>query len=214
MTRFRYRKTSYFLIPAIGVPGVGPNGAAPTGTAPAPDGALLAVDAGWPCTLFEYARAVKESGRHLEQIRWALVTHFHMDHAGLIADFIARGVECFVIDRQADYIGAMEATIRKNYPDYRAIDTARLRSIASGESRELFHGMGLPIEVVPTPGHSADSVTIVTDEGEAMIGDLYPPDQLMPDDATSHRSWRLIAERGGRQIYPSHAPEFVLAEAD
>ena len=48
---------------------------------------LLAFDAGWPCSLLEYARGVKAAGYRFDCIRWAIISHFHLDHAGLVRDF-------------------------------------------------------------------------------------------------------------------------------
>jgi glyoxylase-like metal-dependent hydrolase (beta-lactamase superfamily II) len=51
---------------------------------------ILAIDAGWPGTLYEYARTLKTIGYSLNQLAWAIVTHFHMDHAGLISEFLTK----------------------------------------------------------------------------------------------------------------------------
>jgi len=45
--------------------------------------------------------------------------------------------------------------------------------------------------------------------GEAIIGDLAPPDQIM-DDGESKASWALIRARGAKKIFPSHGVIFAL----
>ena len=42
---------------------------------------------GWPCTLYEYQRCMKEIGLRFTDIQIAVVSHFHMDHAGLVGEF-------------------------------------------------------------------------------------------------------------------------------
>lgn len=49
---------------------------------------LLAIDAGWPGTRHEHAQCMKQIGCRFHQISWAIVTHFHIDHAGLIGQFV------------------------------------------------------------------------------------------------------------------------------
>ena len=88
----------------------------------------MAVDAGWPCSLYEYARNMENIGLELKQIAWAIVTHFHMDHAGLIGEFQALGISCIVFENQ-ETIDEMERIIRKNkneYQDYQAIHQEKL----------------------------------------------------------------------------------------
>jgi glyoxylase-like metal-dependent hydrolase (beta-lactamase superfamily II) len=68
MVSFTYQHTHYYLLPSY-------------------DGkSLLAFDAGYPCSIHEYARAIKDTGCRFEQIKWAIVSHFHLDRAGLIRD--------------------------------------------------------------------------------------------------------------------------------
>jgi len=46
------------------------------------DGFLL-VDCGWPGMMGEFASVAKRKGVDLGEIKFILVTHYHMDHAGL-----------------------------------------------------------------------------------------------------------------------------------
>ncbi len=174
------------------------------------DDMLLAVDAGWPCTLDEYRREMKKIGLKYQDISWAIVTHFHMDHAGLITDLIADGVNCIVFENQIEAIDAMEKTIWKNYSCYRAIDKSKLITWRIADSRDSLKKIGISGEVLRTDGHSPDSISFLSDQKEVIIGDLYPIDLVMPDDEKSNKSWELILEKGGEKIFPSHASGFVL----
>ncbi len=174
------------------------------------DGRLLAVDAGWPCTLDEYRREMKAIGLNYQNISWAIVTHFHMDHAGLITDMIGDGVHCIVFENQMDAIDSMEKTIWKNNKSYQAIDKSKLITWQISDSRASFKEIGISGEVLRTDGHSPDSISFLSDEKEVIIGDLYPIELIMPEDEKSHRSWELILEKGGEKIFPSHAGAFNL----
>ncbi len=176
------------------------------------DGRLLAIDAGWPQTLYEYARGMKSIGCHLEQVAWSIVTHFHMDHAGLIGEFIERGVTCFVFENQLGAIDAMEKTIEKNSSRYRRIRKDRLHLITTRDSRMVFEKLGIGGEVIVTDYHSPDSITFLSDEREAVIGDLPPAVQMMPDDQPFQRNWEALKKRDMKDIYPSHAEAFRLGE--
>jgi len=170
----------------------------------------LAIDAGWPCSLVEYARALKSTGHHFNQIAWAVVTHFHMDHAGLIGEFIEKGIHCLIFENQEEAIDPMERMILKTYKKYKNIDKERLIRVREDDSRNYFENIGIHGEVLITPGHSSDSITFISDAHEAVIGDLYPIDLVMPDDTASLRSWELIKGKKAKYVYPSHAPIFEL----
>lgn len=171
---------------------------------------LLAIDAGWPGTLNEYQREMKKIGLSYQDIAWAIVTHLHMDHAGLVTDFIADGIRCFVFENQRDAIDSMEKTIWKNYPNYRAIDKSRLTQLRIADSRDFLNTLGIRGEILRTDGHSPDSISFISDEHEVVIGDLYPLALVMPDDEKSNKSWELILEKGGKEIFPSHANNFTV----
>jgi len=192
MIGFPYNNTNYYLIPST-------------------NGGLLAFDAGWPCSLYDYARAMKPTGHGLAEIGWAVVSHFHIDHAGLIGEFQRRGIPCLVFENQPDAIDAMEELISRKYSGYATIRKEELVRVATRDSRAFFAELGIGAEVIPTPGHSEDSVSLITDVGEALVGDLPPPFQVMEDDLPCLASWKLIGDRGGRSVFPSHARPFDLA---
>jgi len=192
MVTFRYQNTSCYLLPTV-------------------DGkSLFAFDAGWPCSLFEYARSMKCTGYRFDQVRWAMVSHFHLDHAGLIRDFQDAGIHCVLFENQGDGIEDMERIIRRGYPRYVPLLKNKFMSIKTGESREFLASIGIRGEVIQSPGHSDDSVSLITDDHEALIGDLYPVSQIMEDDVKSQQSWARIRAMGGTYIYPSHAGPFEL----
>ncbi len=195
MNYFRYRSTNVFFVKS------------------STTDRLLAIDAGWPCTLYEYARGLKSLGYRLDQVSWALVTHFHMDHAGLVGEFLERGVACLLFENQGEGIDDMERIIGKTCKEYTPIRKEALRRIESAASRDYLGELGILGEVIVTPGHSPDSVSYISDEGEAVIGDLPPPGQIMPDDATCLASWEAIRRNKVRTIYPSHADVFELEDS-
>jgi glyoxylase-like metal-dependent hydrolase (beta-lactamase superfamily II) len=173
---------------------------------------LIAFDAGWPCTLYEYQRRMKEVGLRFADIQIAMVSHFHMDHAGLIGGFQEAGIQCFAFPGQKATIVAMEKTILKSpeYNTYTRIQTASLVETGFTDFNAMLSRLGFSGMVIPTPGHSDDSVSFITGGKEALIGDLPPLGQVMPDDLASNGSWDAIRKSGAVEIYPSHAGFFRI----
>ena len=173
---------------------------------------VLAIDAGWPCTFNEYKKNLKPLGIKFEDIKYAVVTHFHMDHAGLIGDFVYSGVQCLTFDLQVFAIDEMERIIQKNkeYFEYRRIQKDKLIIRSLDELNLLFKKHGFKIYAEPLNSHSDDHVGFFVGEREVIIGDLAPIDQIMKDNQKANENWERIIGKGIKIAYPSHADTLTL----
>jgi glyoxylase-like metal-dependent hydrolase (beta-lactamase superfamily II) len=76
--------------------------------------------------------------------------------------------------------------------------------------------------IIHTPGHTAGSVSVLLDGGEAFVGcmahsgfpfRLRPGLPIFSDDIqTLKQSWKPLLERGARVIYPAHGKPFSADE--
>jgi glyoxylase-like metal-dependent hydrolase (beta-lactamase superfamily II) len=172
----------------------------------------LLVDLGWPGTMGLMRANLRRMGVPLEEIRYGLATHYHIDHAGLAQELKLAGVPLLVIDVQLEAIPRM-AQHTKPHDHYVEISLDDNLVIACDESRALLAEIGVPGEIVHTPGHSDDSVSLLLNDGSAFTGDLTPPSAAWGDDAAAVlASWRTLRERGATRVYPAHGPVWLLAE--
>ena len=181
-----YRSTNYWVI------GVGRS--------------RLLVDLGYPGTMGTMRANLKRMGVPLEEIRYGLATHYHIDHAGLAQELKNAGVALLVLEAQVSAIPLMKAWTkpRDQYLDIAMDDNV---TISFAESRAVLGRIGIVGEILHTPGHSDDSVTLLLDDGVAFTGDLTPPALAGKDEATVvAASWRLLRERGATRVYPGHGP--------
>jgi len=167
-------------------------------------GGYLMVDAGWPNTLPKLVNACKRKGVALAQIKTVLVTHYHPDHAGLVQELKSAGARLLLLDEQRAAIAPM-GRFMKSEQHYVEIELEGNIELRVPESRGFLKKIGISGEIIFTPGHSDDSVTLVLDEGEAFTGDLGPLLDGGPDDET-RRSWERIRALGAKTIYPGHGP--------
>ncbi len=169
--------------------------------------ARLLVDLGYPGTMGMMRANLKRMGIPLPELRYALATHYHIDHAGLAQELKQAGVPLLVLEEQLAAIPAMKQWTKPqdNYVD---ISLEGYLIIPCGASRALLERIGLAGEILPTPGHSADSVSLLLDDGAAFTGDLTPLPFADQDGAglVVTASWRLLRERGAQHIYPGHGP--------
>ena len=166
----------------------------------------LLVDLGWPGSMGSMRAGLERMGVPLREIRYGLATHYHIDHAGLAEELKAAGVSLLVLESQLSAIPLMKQWTRPQdyYVPIRADGNA---VITFAESRVLLGRIGIAGEILPTPGHSDDSVSLLLDDGSAFTGDLTPPG-FAPKDAVEvvTASWQLLRERGARKVYPGHGP--------
>ena len=167
------------------------------------DGKLL-VDCGWPGTLPKLTAELKRKGISLSEIKYLLVTHFHPDHAGLTQELKNQGIKFLLFEPQTDFIPQLTEFFKKKTYPYIEIKQKDNLSLKLEESRTFLAGIGLSGELLHTPGHSNDSVTLILDEGFAFTGDLHPRFMIPEEDHTSHQSWDKIYQHKITRIFPGH----------
>ena len=166
----------------------------------------LLIDVGWPGTLPKLLAALKRKGVALNEVSALLVTHYHPDHAGLAQELKDRSVQLVVVETQRPAITELRRHIKPSYP-YVEISLNGNVDLSEAESRGFLERLGISGEIISTPGHSDDSVTLVLDEGAAFTGDLTPL-ALATDEALAalEQSWARIQAHGAKTIYPGHGP--------
>ena len=97
-----------------------------------------------------------------------------------------------------------------NYVDISLHDNV---TITCAESRPLLAKIGIAGEILHTPGHSDDSVSLLLDDGSVFTGDLTPAMHAW-DNEVALATWRLLRQRGAKLVYPAHGPVWPLDIAD
>lgn len=167
------------------------------------DGKLL-VDCGWPGTLPKLTAELKRKGIALGEIKYLLVTHFHPDHAGLAQELKKLGTKLLLLASQIDFIAPLSELFKKKTFPYVELTQSDNLILKFEESRKFLANLGINGEIISTPGHSDDSVTLILDEGFAFTGDLQPRFMLPEEDKISHESWDKIYEHKIKRIFPGH----------
>lgn len=166
----------------------------------------LLIDVGMPGTLGEFQHHCKRADVALSDIDYLLCTHYHPDHAGIAQDVKQLGPKLIVCESQVDAIPAL-SDIVKDDPPYTEIDPSDNVVISRDESRALLATIGIQGEIVETPGHSDDSVTLVLDSGEAFTGDLTHPMLLWADETgVLRQSWEKLRVMNVTTVYQAHGP--------
>lgn len=166
-------------------------------------GGNLLVDCGWPGTLPKLMGVLKRKGVQINDIKYLLVTHFHPDHAGLAQELKNHGVKLIVSECQTDFIVPFAEFFKGKNFTYIPISQNDNHVLKLTDSRKFLARIGLDGEIIHTPGHSDDSITLILDEGYAFTGDLHPSFMNI-DDATTRASWDKIHQHKITRIFPGH----------
>ncbi len=170
----------------------------------------LIVDLGWPGMLAALEAELKRKDIPLAEITHGFATHYHIDHAGAAQDLKMRGMRLIVTPEQLPHIAAM-AQWTKPADRYTEITLHDNVVLPIAESRAYLKALGFDGQLVHTPGHSDDSVSLLLDSGEVFTGDLTHPGMAAEESATLVRSsWRTLSELGATTGSGGHGPVSAL----
>jgi len=163
-------------------------------------------DLGWPGTMGAMMANLRRMNIPLAQIRCGVASHYHIDHAGLAQELKLAGMRLLVFETQFEAIPLMKA-FTKPHDHYLEITTDDIAPVSFTESRSILEQIGIAGEILSTPGHSDDSVSLLLDDGAVFTGDLPPEEIPEAGDAGLVRaSWRLLRECGAKRVFPAHGP--------
>lgn len=138
-------------------------------------GGGLLVDTDFAGTLPAFYRAIKEHNIKSSDISYVLATHYHPGHIGLISELIKKGVQLILINTQISHIHFADEIFRKDKRlKYETINTDNSITINSKDSQKFLKNIGIAGEIISTPSHSEDSISLILDNKVCFVGDLEP----------------------------------------
>jgi len=201
-----------------------------------PEGYLL-IDTSYANAYDRFRRAIDALGVDLNQIRYLLLTHHHDDHAGFATRLVEESGCVTIFHRKALSPlsrGTSEETMKPvnrcietvfslfrifhrefNYPRLTGAENSIL---VSGDDSDTLNHIGIEGEILHTPGHSADSISVVLSDGNAFVGDaamnflnfcrIKHRPIFVEDIDSVFASWKKLLQHGAKWIYPAHGRPF------
>lgn len=173
----------------------------------------LLVDTDYAGTLPLFYKEIKRQNISLKDITYVLATHYHPDHMGLVSELIKQGVKLLLVDVQKEYVGfSDEIFARERRLEYVPVNAEKAIIISCEGSRAFLKSIGIEGEIIITPSHSGDSVSLLLDDGTCFVGDLEPMEYLRAyeENEKLKADWELILSRKPKKICYAHANEKVF----
>ncbi len=160
-----------------------------------------------------------------QDIKLIICTHTHHDHVGSLYEMQQRsGAKVMVHMLEADNLRRGNTPLPKGTNAYARFVVMLGRSLFKKISRykPVFPNIilsgaydlepfGFSGKVLPTPGHTSGSVSVILNSGDALVGDtlfnitprtIFPPFANNPDVLMA--SWKLLLDTPARRFYPAH----------
>ena len=198
----------------------------------------LLVDTGCERTAEELLRQLSRR-IGLSELQWIFLTHAHADHAvgleGLLMGPRARvllhplGLERLrsgkdpglgrAPGRWESLVGGLTHLLGQETAAFPPLSRGmenRCIPLEGMRRRELESSLG--VRFLDTPGHTADSMSLLTEDGTLFCGDAAMSGPLIrrhrPVSVESledcRESWKVLRQSGGRMLYPGHGKPFPL----
>ncbi len=207
---------------------------------PCSNGYLL-IDTGYETDYKKFRKKLKRTGIEIGQIKYLLLTHYHDDHSGFAnklkyefgiplivqkksVPLLAQGdsgkeEEGYYITRCMRILFSAFELFHKDFK-YPPVLVNDEDTLVDGDDQNILRVLGINADILYTPGHSADSMSVLYDEGVAFVGDAamnflkftgahYRPIYYSNLDQTYKSIQKLIAA-GAKTILPAHGNPFSV----
>lgn len=188
------------------------------------DGPVL-VDAGPLGQEGRIWNALKAAGYQPEHLRLIVLTHAHPDHCGCLPPLVEGsgsplaahplaadrlGGEIVPLPPARQLWGQIMGGVHRLARPWMICPALDLQ-LPLGDGADLT-SYGLPAAVLHTPGHTADSITLLLEDGTAFVGDLLvgrqgracPQPYFIEDEPALRDSLERLREHRPQRIYTAH----------
>ena len=204
----------------------------------------LLVDTGYPDDYVPIVKELEKINIALDEIKWIFLTHHHDDHAGAAARLMEEtGAVVIAHERAAKPLSegrsdetdesAVTRRMKMLFSAYMLFHSkftfppVNLRNtdiLIGSDNDEFLRSIGIAGKIILTPGHTYDSISIVLDNGDAVVGDAAM--NIMHIAGAANRpiyqmnrrevfeSWQKLIAHGASTIYTGHGKPFNIGKLE
>lgn len=191
----------------------------------------LLIDTGFPNTVKTFLNALRKKSINLRDIVLIVITHVHYDHVGNLKkikdltgakilvssneyELLKKGI--ISIPKGTNISGKLISYLGNLFP--KAISYPPVEADIRISETYSLRNFGFNASIIPTPGHTEGSLSVVFDSGEAFVGDtcfnifpinkstVFPP--FANDIPILLKSWNLLLDMKIQELFPGHGKPF------
>jgi glyoxylase-like metal-dependent hydrolase (beta-lactamase superfamily II) len=195
---------------------------------------VIALDAGQPKRGRAFRNGLRRAGIRPHDVGLVLLTHAHWDHMGSAKDLkeitdaplAVHALEAKWVERGNPPLppgvtawGKTFMFVHRLLMPLIDVPAAKV-DLRLGDDVTSLEEFGIPGLVIPTPGHSPGSISVILESGEAFVGDLAmnrfplrmsPGLPIFADDPEQVvRSWERLLQYDVTTVYPAHGAPFPV----
>ena len=131
---------------------------------------------------------------------------------GIIGDLVKLGIKLLLIDVQVNSIHFSDGIFERDKLPFVPLNEMQATVISCEDSRNFLAQLGIAGTIIHAPSHSADSVCVVMDNGDCIVGDLDPFDYIgaYEDNTQLRKDWDSIFQFHPKRILYAHMPERII----
>ena len=196
------------------------------------DKGVIMIDGGATGRVDDFIKGMDEISIDPKEIQLIIITHGHWDHIGAVGEIQKlTGAKIAMHQKDKNWLeegvaplppgintwGKMFAGMMGLFPSIIQVP-ATIVDIVLDDSELSLEAYGIAGKVIPTPGHSHGSVSVLLDSGEVFVGDLAmnkfplrigPGLPIFADDlSVVKKSWKRLLDQGAKNVYPAHGINF------
>ena len=172
--------------------------------------ASILVDTDYAGTLPAFYKAIKDLDIRLTDISYILATHYHPDHVGIVSELTDNGIKLLIMESQLPFIHYPDQIFAKEpHLGYKPVDDSKALVLKFDMAHSFLAGIGIEGDIISTPSHSEDSISVILYDGTVIAGDLEPYEYLdaYEDNKALRKDWERIMSSSPKRICYSHANE-------
>lgn len=194
------------------------------------DSGYIQFDAGYKNNVKKYLRLLDDYNILPEEIKLIIINHAHFDHTGALKEIQAlTNAKVLVHENEKEFVAKgisaegrpqtllakmMIPIIPKSWAQTDPVEP----DIVVQDNYSLID-FGVKAKVIHTPGHTPGTISVITEEGDALIGCNvhgfplrlrrgFPVISLDPEKIWE--SWQRIIDEGAKTLYISHGKPFKV----
>ena len=199
----------------------------------------IAIDTGYAGNFDRFCKGLKGKDIELKKIRYIFLTHAHDDHAGFLGKLLQETDATVIAHKDSPQrlalghnlsIGGCPTALAKTFfgfmrivgkgkHEFPAVDVSGRAILWDGNAQPL-REQGIPLDILALPGHTADSIGLLSDHGDLFCGDAamngFPSlkrNAILIENLKDYAdSWDRMIRSNAKIIYPSHGKPFPVSD--